>query len=153
MAEKRLKITVPLSPIKCYEILLSIGSQINDWKVERSDKSSLSIVFRQGSILSIKAPIQISASITPLNAEQTQISFLAKNYGLADPLGFLDNALTKLMEPFQIQVTATITTDIKENLESSQKTNSNQININGNVSGSTIIIGNENQVQNLPKKK
>jgi hypothetical protein len=36
---------------------------------------------------------------------------------------------------------------------SAQKINSSQININGNVIGSTIIIGNENELQNLQKKK
>ena len=35
-----------------------------------------------------------------------------------------------------------------DEISTSQKSSSNQISINGNVSGSTIIIGNENNVKN-----
>lgn len=110
MAEKKIEIIVPLTPDKCYEMLLNIGSKINDWKIEKQDKASLSIVFKQGGFFSLKSasPVQTSIYIKSVAGEQTQISFVAKNHGLTDPMGFLESALKKLLEPFQIQATALV---------------------------------------------
>jgi hypothetical protein len=108
MARKNLQITVPLAPDKCFDLMFNIGSKIYDWKVKGLDKDKLIITFQQGDILSLKSvsPVQTVVSMTPLADGQTQISFAAEHYGLVDPFGFLDGAIKKLMDPFQIQAAA-----------------------------------------------
>jgi hypothetical protein len=51
----------------------------------------------------------------------------------------------------EISRTTQVVTE-KDSYENSQKSGLNQLSINGNVTGSTIIIGNENKVQNSQKK-
>jgi hypothetical protein len=92
------------------ELLLTIGSNINDWKMQSQDIASRSIVFKQagGGLFSFKSGFSIKTSVqlTPLAGEQTQISFIAEYSALTDAMGYLDSALKKLIEPFQIQVAA-----------------------------------------------
>jgi hypothetical protein len=56
-------------------------------------------------------------------------------------------------ENSKIDIQLNVISENSDNQKGSQKASVNQIRINGNVSGSTIVIGNENTTNNsLPKK-
>jgi hypothetical protein len=116
-------------------LFVQAQSQIRDSLVKADDKGlAESISLLNDRILSL-IPILTGANSEALVTEFKFIISNPSKYSINQLDFFMDKICSSLFFP--------------ANLEASKNSNSNhQISISGNVSGSTIIIGNENDVQN-----
>ncbi|MBM4425275.1 MAG: zinc ribbon domain-containing protein [Chloroflexi bacterium] len=102
MADKTVEVRFPIPIQACFDWLIAIGKQTDEWKLVSADPKRFTMVWQQGGgFTSFKSPVQTTVALRPLGNSETEGRFTAHHYGLFDPLSYLDDALKKLIVPLQ----------------------------------------------------
>jgi hypothetical protein len=113
--------------------------QMRDSIVKSNDKGLTDALSQLNDRIRYLIPVLTGANAETLISEFNLMASESNKSSIKQHEFFVDKVCSSLM--------------FQENSGNSQKSNSSKIHISGNVSGSTIIVGNENEVQSSKKKE